>query len=52
MKEMAKIKENIDNSIDDKLKRFDVIMDYSLVDKIKFRYIRIIRALTSITNLF
>jgi hypothetical protein len=33
---MAKIKENIDNGIDDKLKRFDVIMDYSLLDKIKF----------------
>lgn len=28
--------QNIDNSIDDKLKRFDVIMDYSLLDKIKF----------------
>jgi len=52
MKEMAKIKEIIDNDIDDKLKRFDVITNYSLVDKIKFGYIRIIRALTSITYLF
>ena len=28
--------QNIDNSIDDKLKRFDVITNYSLLDKIKF----------------
>ena len=32
---MAKIKEIIDNDIDDKLKRFDVITNYSLVDKMK-----------------
>lgn len=43
MVEMAKIKEYIDNGIDDKLKRFDVIMDYSLLDKIKFGYIKIVR---------
>jgi len=49
---VSKIKENIYNGIDDKLKRFDVITNYSLVDKIKFGYIRIIRALTSITDLF
>ena len=41
---MAKIKENIDNGIGDKLKRFDVIMDYSLLNKIKFEYIKIVRA--------
>jgi hypothetical protein len=27
------------------MKRFDVIMDYSLLDKIKFEYIKIVSAL-------
>lgn len=33
MAEMAKIKENMDNSIEGKLKRFEEIMGYSISDK-------------------
>jgi len=33
MKKMAKIKENMDNYIEGKLKRFEEIMGYSLSDK-------------------
>jgi len=43
--EMAKIKENIDNGLEGKLKRFEAIMGYSLSDKTKFEYIKIARGL-------
>jgi hypothetical protein len=33
MRKMAKIKENMDNCIEGKLKRFEEIMGYSLLDK-------------------
>jgi hypothetical protein len=33
MRKMAKIKENMDNSIEGKLKRFEEIMGYSISDK-------------------
>jgi len=43
--EMAKVKGNIDNGLEEKLKRFEAIMGYSLSDKTKFEYIKIARGL-------
>jgi hypothetical protein len=33
MSKMAKIKENMDNGIESKLKKFEEIMGYSILDK-------------------